>query len=176
MTGESQIVANPAIYSDLHNTSKLIKGKSEVKCTLVQVLMLCTDRTAHRGSRGIALLFLDHGTRKGWGVSFTPRPLFTPRKDPVPTVQEAGLVPGPVWTCAENLAPTEIRSPARPARSQSLYWLSYPAHSKLIALFLMLFSVFLVPISFKYLLARSWPVWRDHRGLSLRQITRTCIL
>jgi hypothetical protein len=29
---------------------------------------------------------------------------------------------------AENLAPTGIRSPDRPARSQSLYRLSYPAH------------------------------------------------
>jgi hypothetical protein len=35
------------------------------KCTLVQELRLCTGRTAHRGSRGIALLFLDRGTRKG---------------------------------------------------------------------------------------------------------------
>ena len=35
------------------------------KCTLVQALRLCTGRTAHRGSRGIALLFHDHGTRKG---------------------------------------------------------------------------------------------------------------
>jgi len=35
------------------------------KCTLVQALRLCTGRTAHRGSRGIALLFLDHGTRRG---------------------------------------------------------------------------------------------------------------
>ena len=25
----------------------------------------CTGRTAHRGSKGIALLFLDHGTRRG---------------------------------------------------------------------------------------------------------------
>jgi len=37
----------------------------EVKCTLVQALRLCTGRTAHRGSRGIALLFHDHGTRRG---------------------------------------------------------------------------------------------------------------
>ena len=34
-----------------------------VKCTLVQALRLCTGRTVHRGSRGIALLFHDHGTR-----------------------------------------------------------------------------------------------------------------
>jgi hypothetical protein len=30
---------------------------------------------------------------------------------------------------AENLAPTGIQSPDRPARSQSLYRLSYPAHA-----------------------------------------------
>ena len=33
--------------------------------------------------------------------------------------------PGPVWTGAENLAPTGIRSPDPPARSESLYRLSY---------------------------------------------------
>ena len=54
-----------------------------------------------------------------------PRPLFTPRKDPVPIVQEAGWAPVLVWTGAENLALTGIRSPDRPARSQSLYRLSY---------------------------------------------------
>jgi len=100
----------------------------KLKVTLVQALKLCTGRTAHRGNRGIALLFHDHGTRRGWGVSVTPRPPFTPGKDPVPIVQEAEWTPGPVWTGAENLAPTGIRSPDRPARSQSLYRLSYPAH------------------------------------------------
>ena len=34
-----------------------------------------------------------------------PLPLFTPGKDPVPIVQEAGWAPGPVWTGAENLTP-----------------------------------------------------------------------
>ena len=43
-------------------------------------------------------------------------------------MQEAGWAPGPVWTGAENLAPTGIRSPDRAARSQSLYQLRYPAH------------------------------------------------
>ena len=101
----------------------------KVKCTLVQALMLCTGRTAHRGSRGIALLFHDHGTRRGWGVSVTPRPFFTPRKNSVSIAQEAGWAPGPVWTGAENLASTGIRSPDRSARSQSLYRLRYLAHS-----------------------------------------------
>jgi len=103
--------------------------KSKLKCTLVQALRLCTGRTAHRGSRGIALLFLDYGTRRGWGVSVTPRSLFTPGKDPVPIVQEAGWAPGSVWTGAENLVHTGTRSPDRPARSQSLYRLRYPAHN-----------------------------------------------
>jgi hypothetical protein len=102
--------------------------QKRVKCTLVQALRLCTGRTAHRGSSGIALPFLDHGTRRVWGVSLTPWPLFTPGKGPVPIVQEAGWAPGPVWTGAQNLAPTGIRSPGRPARSQSLYRLRYPAH------------------------------------------------
>ena len=60
------------------------------------------------------------------GCQFHAPGHFTPRKDPVPTVQEAGWAPGPVWTGAENLAPTGIRSPDRPARGESLYRLSYP--------------------------------------------------
>ena len=108
-------------------TKNLVKESKKVKCTLVQALRLCTGRTAHRGSRGIVLLFFDHGTRRGWGVSVTPRPLFISGKDPVPIVQEAGWAPGPVWTGAENLAATGNRSHDRPARSQSLYRLRYPA-------------------------------------------------
>jgi hypothetical protein len=94
-------------------------------------LRFCTGRTAHRGSRGIAVPFLGHGTIRGWAVCVTPRPLFTPGKDQVPIVQKAGWAPGPVWTGAENLAPNGIRSPDLPARSQSLYRLSYPAHSSM---------------------------------------------
>ena len=105
--------------------------KVTVKCTLLQALRLCIGRTTHRGSRGIALPFHDHGTRRGWGVSVTPWPLFTSGKGPVPIVQEAGWAPVPVWTGAENLVTTGIRSPDRPARSQSLYWLRYPAHALL---------------------------------------------
>ena len=101
----------------------------------------CTDteavyRAVYRlygpqGSRGIALAFHDHGTRRGWGVSVTPQPLFTPGKDPVPISKEAGWAPGMIWTGAENLAPpTGIRSPDRPTRSQSLYadWATRPTN------------------------------------------------
>ena len=67
---------------------------AKVKCTLVQALRLCTARTACRGSRGIALPILDHGTRRGWGISVTPRPLFNPGKDPVPLYRRLGGAQG----------------------------------------------------------------------------------
>ena len=66
-----------------------------------------------------------------WGGLSTPRSCrFTQGKDLVLIVLEAGWVLGPVWRSAENLAPTGIRSPARPARSESLYLLSYLALCK----------------------------------------------
>ena len=95
-----------------------------VKCTIVQALRLCIGRTVHRGSRCMALPFLDHGTRADEGSAARPD-RFTTRKDPVPILQEAGLAAWPVWRGAENLAPTGIRSPYRPARSQSLHRLSH---------------------------------------------------
>jgi hypothetical protein len=62
----------------------------------------------------------------GWVVNATSRPL-CPRERPG-THCIRGLVgaPGSVWTGVENLAPTGIRSPYRPALSGSLYRLNYP--------------------------------------------------
>ena len=94
-----------------HSTCKI-----KVKCTLVQALRLCTNRTAHTTA-----------LERVRGQRHAPAALY-PGKDSVPIVQEAGWTPGPVWTGAENLAPTGIRFPDRPARSQSLYRLRYPAH------------------------------------------------
>jgi hypothetical protein len=96
---------------------QVVKSKVKVKVPRIRSEGL-------EGGRGIAVPFLDLGTRRGgWSA---PRPgRFTPRKDPVPIVQEAGWAPGPVWPCAKNLAPTGIRPPDRPDRSHSLYRLSY---------------------------------------------------
>jgi len=55
-----------------------------VKCTLLQALRLCTDRKAHRGSRGIALLFLDHSTRRGEGSASRPGRSLPPGKTRCP--------------------------------------------------------------------------------------------
>ena len=62
----------------------------------------------------------------GWS---TPHPgRFTPGKDPVPIALEDGWVSEPVWMGTDNPAPTRIRSPDCPGRSESLYRLSCPAH------------------------------------------------
>jgi hypothetical protein len=66
----------------------------------------------------------------GWSAPHPGR--FTPGEDPVPNVQEAGWTPGPVWTCAKNLASTRIQTPDCPAHSQSLYQLSHPGFKRLI--------------------------------------------
>jgi hypothetical protein len=71
--------------------------------------------------------FFNLGARWGWVVSATPWPLYPRETDPVPIVYEAEWGPGPVWTDTENLTPhTAIRTPDLPARSESLYRLSYP--------------------------------------------------
>jgi len=62
-------------------------------------------------------------------VSSTPLPHFTPRKDPVPILQETRWVPEPIWT-GGNSRPRRDSILDRPARSQSLYRLSYPAHPR----------------------------------------------
>ena len=48
-------------------------------------------------------------------VSSTPRPHFTPGKDPVPIVQDDGWAPGPVWTGGKS-RPHRESIPDRPAR------------------------------------------------------------
>jgi len=50
------------------------------------------------------------------GQCHAPAALY-PGKDLVPIVQDVWWAPGPVWTGAENLAPTGIRSPDRPSGS-----------------------------------------------------------
>ena len=64
---------------------------------------------AQRVGRGIALLFQDHGTRRGeWSAAGTGRTL-PPRKTRYPFYRRLG---GPQGRSerAENLIPTEIRS------------------------------------------------------------------
>ena len=72
---------------------------------------------AQRVGRSIALPFHDRSTRRGWVVSSTPRPHFTPGRGPVPILQEAGWAPGPVWTGGKS-RPQRDSIPDRPARKE----------------------------------------------------------
>jgi hypothetical protein len=80
---------------------------------------------AQRGSRGLPLrglplLFLQLQNQMGWVVN---APAALPlEKDPVPIVWPQGRS----GRLRQSSPPTGIRSPDRPARSESLYWLSYP--------------------------------------------------
>jgi hypothetical protein len=140
----------------------------------IKVTLYNRPPRALRGSRGIALLILILGARRGWVVSTTSRPLYPWER---PNVQEAGWAPGrkisplpgfvfctivdlfDLFSCTSDRLfyfpfrrkacceffqpeksdgfgrertryqrPARIRSPDRPARSQSLYRLIYPAY------------------------------------------------
>ena len=70
--------------------SRYYSYKVKVKVTLVQALSLCTGRTAHRGSRGIALPFHDHGTRRGEGSGSHPGRTLPPGKTRYPLYRRLG--------------------------------------------------------------------------------------
>ena len=85
---------------------------------------------AQRMGRGIALLFHDRGTRRGSVFSSTPRPNFTPGKDPVPFLQEAGWAPGPVRTGGKS-RPHRDSTADRPARSSAAIPTELPGPKKI---------------------------------------------
>jgi hypothetical protein len=87
---------------------------------LFRLVGVCSGCWVVRDSRTTEQPLYSFLNDKGGGWS-TPHPdRFIPWKEPVPFVEEAGWDPGLVWRGAENLAPTGIRSPDRPARSESL--------------------------------------------------------
>ena len=61
-----------------------------------------------------------------WSAARPGRTL-PPGKDRIPILQEAGWALVPVWTGVKS-RPHRDSIPDRPARSESLYRLSYPAH------------------------------------------------
>jgi len=81
---------------------------------------------AQRVGRGIALLFHDHGTRRGWAVSSTPPPHFTPGKTRYSLHRRLGGAQG--WSGrAENLVPSGIRSQTvQPIVSRYTDWATRP--------------------------------------------------
>jgi hypothetical protein len=70
-------------------------------------------------------LYLNLGTKLGWVVNTAPWPLYPQEKAIVPTIQETGWT---LWQSAENFAPTGVRTPKCPVRSEALHRLLYPGH------------------------------------------------
>jgi hypothetical protein len=97
-----------------------------VKVTLVQALRLCTGRTVHRGSRGIALPFHDHGTRRAEGSASRPG-LSLPRERPGTDCTGGWVGPRTGLDRCGKSRPHRNSIPG--SFSLSLYGLSYPAYS-----------------------------------------------
>jgi hypothetical protein len=90
----------------------------------------------HFGGEEVELLIiLDFGTRQEWEVSITSQLCFSPGKR-TPGIHFtggwvgliAGLDTEATGKILLTLPEIEPRSPGRPAHSQTLYWLNYPAH------------------------------------------------
>ena len=106
-------------------------------------------------SRGIAVPVNDLGARWGWMVITTPRP-FYPRKGPGACCTGGWVGPrADLDGCGKSHPPTWIRFPYRPARSESLYRLSYPG--QLYTCVIMFFSLTVQYISIH--LWRYSPFW-----------------
>jgi hypothetical protein len=76
-------------------------------------------------SGGITQIFLNLGTRKGEWSASRPGRLY-PRMRPGTHCIEGWVGPGAGLDRCGKFRPTGIRSPDLPARSESLYRLSYP--------------------------------------------------
>ena len=82
----------------------------------------------NRMSRRMAPHVLNLGSRWRW-ANFTLRQFYPQKKTPVPTEQEVGWAPAPVWTfwrTENSFCPTGFRNPDRQPVDYSLYHLSYP--------------------------------------------------
>jgi len=109
------------IHNWIIQKSQLTSKLTKVKFTLERATK------TQRGSKGIAVLFLNLAARWGWVMNATLPSLYALVRDPVPIVMEAGWIPGPARMGTKNPAPTGIRSPDRPVCSESLYRLHYPS-------------------------------------------------
>jgi hypothetical protein len=101
---------------------RYLLGKSSSKSKICPATDHDGPEEEYRYTSTLSLTLALHGG--GWS---RPRPgRFTPEKGSVPIVQQVWWAPDSVWTGAENLVPTGIRSPDFSARSKSLFRLSYP--------------------------------------------------
>jgi len=111
-------------HIDVFSSSSCQTLDGKIKCSRYR------PGVAQRVGRGIALLFHDRGTRRGWVVSSTPRPHFIPGKDPVPILQEAGCAPGPVWTGRKSRTHRDSIPDRPPLVSRYTNWATQPTDTR----------------------------------------------
>jgi len=73
---------------------------------------------------------INFGTRSRWVANAMPQPLY-PGNDPLCTAQEALWAPQMVWTCVENIAPTENQTLDHTGCTESLHWLHHLGPSRI---------------------------------------------
>jgi hypothetical protein len=104
------------------------------KSKYFQVLEFSTNYTASNGGRpslnkGKIKGHPIAGHREGVGGQHHAPVVLPLGKTRYPLYRRLGGPQGRSGYGAKNLAPTMIQSPDRPARSQSPYWMNYPAHT-----------------------------------------------
>jgi hypothetical protein len=87
----------------------------QVETSKISGCTISLQAAVHPGASATGTQHYKKETKDGGGGSAPLPGRFNSGKDPVPIVQKVGWAPGPVWTGAENLAPTWIQS--RPPRS-----------------------------------------------------------
>jgi hypothetical protein len=97
----------------------------QVMVTPVQALKLCTGRTAYRGSRGIGLLFLGHGIRRGEGSASRPGHTLHPGKTRYLLYRRLGGPQGRFGQVRKISYPTGFDPRTVRPVAHSLYRLSY---------------------------------------------------
>ena len=132
---ELWILYNFFVHLKLRNGNlKHRQGQTDVTLNQVVKKVKCSRYgpvVVQRVVRGIALLFHDRGTWRGWVVCSTPRPPLPPGRTPYPLYRKLGGPQDRSWR-AENLVLTGIRSRTVRPIAQSLYRLSYPAHNQVV--------------------------------------------
>jgi len=128
-------------------------------------------------SRGTALLFSRiFGTRWGVGVSPTPRPPVLPGKTRYPLYRRLG---GPRGRSGrvEKLIPTGIRSRTVHPVAQSLFRLSFPAHTHTHThthIYIYIYIYMRVEYSCTSSISTDWYVWAHSLNLFIRHIFNPC--
>ena len=112
--------------------ASIISGTGKIKCTLVQAKRLCIGRTAHRRSTSIALLFHNHGTRRGEGSASRPGRSLPPGKTRYPSYRRLGGPQGRSGQVRKISHPPGFDPWTVQPLSQSLYPLRYTAHSQVL--------------------------------------------